>query len=530
VTRRPLAAALLLAAACAACSGGPAKPPPPPFRHLQVASAFHTYHLPNGPGLVTSIAQDDAGEVIVADGGHVYALGRAGSSYTFTELVPPVGLQPWRPDGLAFRDGLLYVANGAGHDVIVLRPAATTLGLVRRIALPGTMVRPENVAVDSDGSVVVADSDAKLLLRFSAAGVLQWRLPLDRPRGVAIAGGNVYATASGNGTIVEVNPSSGGLVRKAGAPGVSSGRYQLPVGLSVGPGGRLLVTDAYNGRITTLDQQLRVVNEVGANGGGMDAFNLPFATLATAGGYVIADTYKDRLVETDARFVEQDQVVFAHQVPTGRGRPLVYGTDARPSTFAMLPGVDAVADLGLRQALPFVGGFNGLDQAGSPKKPIHLTISDTKLGTMGQTWAQRVGGYDVVGSPTNARLEVIDPTTGMFTYVLVGGDAWWRADGALILPGGLRVSLVDAIRPASAAFQKASQLLAQGASRQDVFNRVLGDTQPRNWAADLTSDPAKQFLSSGRTRDDARRYFDAVLRGQSVSMVELLAVKYLSGS
>jgi hypothetical protein len=342
---------------------------------------------------------------------------------------------------------------------------------------------------------------------------------------VTISAGAVYATSTTGRTLVKMS-GAGGLVKTAGATGVSAGRYQRPVGLATAPGGRLLVTDADNGRITILDQNLRLLGVVGANGAGLDAFDLPFATLATSAGYVIADTYKQRLVRTDAHWVELDQIVYARLVPTGRNRPLVYGTtDAAPRAFPMLPGVDIAADLGLRSPLRFVGGLDGLYQTGRSRTPIHIDPGP-QLGGFAEIWAQRVANYDVIGSPTSGRVEVVDPATGMFVAVDVGGDAWWRADGQLLLPGGLRRALVEVIAPASAAFVRATQLLSRGVSRVDAFNQALGG---RNWLADLSSPAAKQFLASQRTSDDARRYFAAVLADPTEHVVEMLEVRYLSG-
>jgi len=371
---------------------------------------------------------------------------------------------------------------------------------------------------------VAADATAGIL-RFSSAGTLEWQRPLDGAYGVAISGGNVYATSTTTQSVVKVS-GSGAVVASAGTTGVTAGRYERPVGIATTPGARLVVTDSYNGRITTLDQNLRVVEEVGANGAGLDAFDLPFATLATSSGYVVADTYKHRLVDTDSRWNEQDQIVYSPLAPAGRGRPLVYGTnDAAPKEFPMLPGVDIPADLGLRSPLRFVGGLDGIYQSGPARTPIHLDLGPQLRGFL-EIWAQRVGSYVVIGAPTSGQLEVVDPTTGMFTAVEVGADAWWRADGWLLQPGNLRRSLADVIAPATAAFGRAAQLVRQGVPREQAFNQALGG---RSWSADLASPAAKQFLASPKTVADEHRYFAAVLHDPTEHVIELLEVHYLSG-
>src|SRR5207249_460146 len=103
----------------------------------------------------------------------------------------------------------------------------------------------------------------------------------------------------------------------AGSVGVSRGRYLWPVGLS-SVDDRVLVTDAHNGRVTVLDRDLRVQEQVGGNGPGMDAFDFPFATLPVADGYLIVDTFKSRVVHLDRKWVVKEQLAYGRMVPVGR--------------------------------------------------------------------------------------------------------------------------------------------------------------------------------------------------------------------
>jgi hypothetical protein len=80
-----------------------------------------------------------------------------------------------------------------------------------------------------------------------------------------------------------------------------------------------------------------------------------------------------------------------------------------------------------------------------------------------------------------------------------------------------------------AAFGQAKQLLSQGVSRPDAFNRALAGNNPRNWSLDLASPAAQQYLHSARTPAEARRYFDWALGQHEQRVVEFLEVKYLSG-
>jgi hypothetical protein len=515
-----LAACLAVVSACAPASrSGPATPP---FSHLQVSPAMHSYHVPSAVGLVTSIVRDGLGRTLLCDHAHMYVIARTSTGYSITELPrPPV--PAWQPTGLAYRNGLLYVADGPARDVLVLRLTDTRLDLVRRIS-SREFGSPQSLAVEADGSLVVADQKGGLL-EFSPQGDLLWQRPLDGAHGVAEIGDAIYATAlQEHGQTISRWTPAGERALSAGSIGVSGGRFLRPVGLAA-DGGRLVVTDAYNGRITVLDQALHATVEVGGNGPGVDAFDIPTATLPIAGGYLVADSYRGRLVRTDRRWVVQEQIVYGAIVPTGRERPLVFGSDAQPYMYPMLPGVDVAAALGLRRPVDFAGSWDGLDHVGAGS-PVHLSLDDSQMGAAGPTWAQMVGRYIAIGSSTSTHLEVIDPATAMFTYLDVGYDSWWRP-GWLLLPGNFRRPLEDVIAPAVSAFAAAAQLRGQGVSRQDAFNRVLAG--PWTLSQDLTSAPAEQFLRSAMTTTDAARYFDMALHQRDQRVVELLAVKYLSG-
>jgi hypothetical protein len=521
--RRGLAAFVLGVAACSPGTSG--SQPPTVLDHLPVASSFRTYHAPSGVGLLSSIVQVDSGVFLASDPSNVYRVVQSSAGYAVSRLAKPT-VPAWNPLGLAYRDGIVYVANGVGRDVLALRLTGSSLTLLRRITNPA-MRDAENVVAQPDGTVVVADQAGNSVVKFQADGALQWRVRLTGAHGLTASGGKLYVGSVTNGTITELD-QAGKTVASAGRIGVSSGRYLWPVGLTA-DGGRILVTDAHNGTVTILGGNLQVLGRVGSNGPGLDLFNFPFAALPVAGGYLVVDTFKNRLVRTDRGWTILEQVALGPVVPVGRQRPVVAATDAHPETYDTLPGVDLAAALGLQKAVPFVGALNGLDHVRPDRTRVHLDLTDPVFGSPGQTWAQAVGPYVLVGASQRGTMEVIDPATGMFTFVDVGSDAWWRS-GTLLLSQNYRRDLDEVTAPAAAAFARARELLAQGASRSDAFNQALGRGKARNWSQDLSSQAGQQFVRSPMTAADARRYYDAALAQPQQRAVELLEVKYLSGS
>lgn len=196
-----------------------------------------------------AVADDD--RVWVADlwRERVYRLDLANGSL---HEVSPETAGYRRPAGLAYRDGLLYVADVGRHQVLVLEPDGK---LVRAIGAgpgrePGQLSYPNAVWASPAGEVVVADSNngrvqvfdrqGRLLRAFQPPGMLQ-------PRGIVgdppQAGGRLLVADALNHHIAVLDPAGNVLARVGEQDGLD-----LPGGLAL-RGQRLYVADRGNGRI-----------------------------------------------------------------------------------------------------------------------------------------------------------------------------------------------------------------------------------------------------------------------------------------
>jgi hypothetical protein len=484
-----------------------------------------------------SIAQIDAEHFLLADTADVFLLSHSATAYSVTKLLPPP-VTTWNPTGLAYREGVLYVANNRGANILKLGINGDALALEQQITSP-TLRTPQSLVVEHDGGLGVADTDGGGVETFTADGHSRWRLQLDSAHGITESAGYIYASSLAGRRIAKID-LAGHLLQVAGGLGGSVGRYLWPVGLA-DSGEGVIVTDALSGRISMLDPDLRTVRYAGSNGPGLDAFNFPSTTLPATGGYLVVDTYKRRLVRLSRSWSIQEQIALGSLVPVGRERPQVYVTDGsayaygqRPRVYVAdrasnppLPGVDVVAALGLRSRLDFAGTFAGLDHFSPDGRLTQLDFNGSQVQYSGLTWAQRVSSVIAVGSPESSALEVIDPATGMSTSVDIGLDTWWMA-GRLMYPDNILRELSDVVQPAQDKFSSARQLLAQGDGRQEALAAALG-RQASDWSADLTSEPAQQFWHSGMTKADASRYFDWAVQQPQERVAEILAVRYLSG-
>jgi DNA-binding beta-propeller fold protein YncE len=171
----------------------------------------------------------------------------------------------WAPLGLGFDDaGNLLVTDVAatGQRVLQLGPDGT---LQQRFDTPlaasGGLAYPNGITADSQGRVLVADSNnGRVLVVDSTSGVL---LTLGRggfgpalglPRGVAVDGsGRVYVADATNHHVMIYslgdNPDSARLVASVGDEGIGDGEFEFPNGVAVDRSARLYVADRENDRV-----------------------------------------------------------------------------------------------------------------------------------------------------------------------------------------------------------------------------------------------------------------------------------------
>jgi hypothetical protein len=208
----------------------------------------------------------------------------------------------WHPSGLCVRDELIFIANDAGHDVLVMGRSGNMLMVVQRIVHEG-MQSPANVALSADGQLLaVADHDGGRLWMFRRDGALEWSRELPKAHGVAFGPDFVVATGL-EARVIRKYDLAGNVLASAGSFGFGEGKYLCPTGVFV-RGDRILVSDAHTGKITVLDHSLKVQDWFGGNGPGAGLFNMPHGIHGRPGELAVCDTFKNRiLLLNDAREV-----------------------------------------------------------------------------------------------------------------------------------------------------------------------------------------------------------------------------------
>ena len=252
------------------------------------------------PLLPTSVAYDAAGNLYFADTNrHEVYESTVGGVLT---VVAGDGVQGFRGDGGAATsaelngpqgvavgaDGSLYIADTGNERIRVVRSGVMStfagngdagFGGDGGAATSAMFRGPNAVAIDATGAVLVSDAGNERVRRIS---------------------GGLISTVVGNGA--QGFSGDGGQAVAA--------QIDTPMGLAVGPDGRVFVADSHNDRIRVVGMDGRIgtyagsgVRGLAGDGGPATAaeLSLPRGLVVTAGGAVIfADSNNQRIRRVDA--------------------------------------------------------------------------------------------------------------------------------------------------------------------------------------------------------------------------------------
>ncbi|MGD9571442.1 MAG: PKD domain-containing protein [Thermoleophilia bacterium] len=247
-----------------------------------------------------AVAAAPAGAVVPTDPiSRIVGTGTAGGA---GDGGPAILAQLNAPQGIATdAAGRIYIADGGNGAVRVVDPDGT----IRSTG--GPFGEPADVAADAQGDVYVAGASDQVVYRVSPAGtrtpvagtgtagyngdgILATAAQLDDPRGVAVdTDGTIYIAESGGNRVRRVGPD--GIIRTvAGTGGIgfsgdgglaASAELFGPRDVAIVPGGGLVVADSGNNRVRHIDPN-GVIRTIAGNDSGSGA-TCPIAP-ADAGG------------------------------------------------------------------------------------------------------------------------------------------------------------------------------------------------------------------------------------------------------
>lgn len=225
--------------------------------------------------------------------GTITAVAGAGGMYFDGDGGPALDAHLASPNGIALgSDGTLYIADTNNNRVRAVSPE----GIIRTVA--AGLAVPYGIAIDADGAVYVSELQGGRIRRIEANGTLSTVAEqLVRPMGLAFDHhGNLYIAESGRHIIHKLDrdgvrtPFAG-----TGTPGFSGeggpareAMLALPRTLTIDAQGNVYVTDAGNGFIRRIDPTgviRRVINLVVPNPMGLAANDEGTLFLSTATGF-----------------------------------------------------------------------------------------------------------------------------------------------------------------------------------------------------------------------------------------------------
>lgn len=223
------------------------------------------------------------------------------------------------PRGLAIDlRGWLYIADSNNHRIQVLDPSGELRGqwgfyadMTSGEAAAGGLNQPWDVAVTSNGDVIVVDTWNHRIQRFNAEGehlqtIEGSQLALNPsgfygPRGVAVdAEDRIFMTDTGNKRVVIFSPE-GDWLSAFGSGGLGMGNLDEPVGLAVDSRGNLWVADTWNQRVQIFEEiydgQFEATGDWPVEAWfGQSIENKPFLALSPQGHVCITDPEGGRVL------------------------------------------------------------------------------------------------------------------------------------------------------------------------------------------------------------------------------------------
>lgn len=222
----------------------------------------------------------------------------------FPPVDPPI-LWPSSGDPARYS----YVGRIEG-EADLRRPRSFWRGLVEAVAgptEPRKLMSAHGVAVAPGNVLYVADPEAHVVHRFDLEGREYLAIevsgdgrPFALPIGLAVRGEEVLV-ADRELRAVTILDASGSPVATLGA-----GVLESPVGVAVGPAGRVYVTDVGVHKVRCFDPSGRLLFDFGGHGAAPGQFNFPTHVATSSPGEVfVSDTLGSRVevFDADGRFL-----------------------------------------------------------------------------------------------------------------------------------------------------------------------------------------------------------------------------------
>ena len=161
----------------------------------------------------------------------------------------------------------------------------------------GIPVSPNWIAVNSKGTIAVADDERHCILMFDKDGNFarkfgcygKWPWQLANPAGVTFLNDDQLLVVDAlNSRINQFNVLTGKFVKRFGEKGTGDGKFLAPEGIFINDEGHIIVTDCSNNRIQVLDKDGKFMFTFGDHGPG--ELNEPSGCIYHKNKFIVSDS------------------------------------------------------------------------------------------------------------------------------------------------------------------------------------------------------------------------------------------------
>ena len=180
----------------------------------------------------------------------------------------------------------------------------TTAGEGEASSEDGSLIWPTAIALDSEGTVFVADEWLNRISVFSGDGAYlrKWGTPgsgdgeISSPAGLAFDQDDNLLLVDCDNHRVQKFSKDGRFISQFGGQGDGDGQFNMPWGITIDGNGDIFIADWRNDRIQKFDADGRFLMKFGTPGSGDGQLNRPTGVAVDKDGYIyVADWGNDRV-------------------------------------------------------------------------------------------------------------------------------------------------------------------------------------------------------------------------------------------
>lgn len=218
---------------------------------------------------------------------------------TFADFI--LGAEPIRhalvkPISAIINGEKLYVCDTILNTVLIYDLATGEANRLPGDRANGKIKQPNNITIDENGRIYVADKERGALLIYDRDGMFvdAWGRPGEvLPVAVAVGDEALYVCDVLDHEIEIWDRNDGRLLSTFGGKGVHPGQFHFPTQIAFDPDGNLVVTDSFNFRVQVFTPEGELIRQIGEGGTGLGQFALPKGMAVDSRG---------RIYVADARF------------------------------------------------------------------------------------------------------------------------------------------------------------------------------------------------------------------------------------